>query len=97
MAATMKKTLIISFIFLWGMFWYPLFATGQNPVTEKPKASPPSVEEVIDTLDKRFNAADFSANFTQESTLKALEITDTAKGKAWFKHPGMMRWEYDTP
>ena len=26
-----------------------------------------------------------------------MDITDTASGKAFFKRPGMMRWEYEEP
>ncbi len=68
-------------------------AAAQTPS----KASLDSYEAILEKLEARYNAADFSAEFFQESTLKALDITDTAKGKAWFKHPGMMRWEYETP
>lgn len=52
---------------------------------------------ILEKLEARYNAADFSARFDQESHLKALDITDTASGRVWFKHPGMMRWEYETP
>jgi len=39
----------------------------------------------------------FSAMFLQESSLKAMDITDVATGKLYFKHPGKMRWEYEKP
>ena len=54
-------------------------------------------EDIIKNLEKRYNTADFSARFSQESAFKALDITDTASGKVWFKHPGMMQWEYERP
>ncbi len=57
----------------------------------------PDLERILDRLEKRYNAADFSADFFQESILKAMDITDTAAGRVWFKHPGMMRWAYETP
>ncbi len=56
-----------------------------------------STPEIIARLENRYTGKDFSADFSQESTLQAMDITDTATGKAWFKHPGMMRWEYETP
>lgn len=56
-----------------------------------------SCADMIRKLEKRYNTADFSARFHQESVLKTLDITDTASGKVWFKHPGMMQWEYEQP
>lgn len=53
--------------------------------------------DIIDRLEARYGGKNFSAAFVQKSTLKAMDITDTATGRAWFKHPGMMRWEYETP
>jgi len=72
---------------------------GQNTLPEDSPDLPlsPSAQQIIKKLETRYNAADFSATFSQESTLKALDITDTAAGKVWFKHPGMMRWEYERP
>ncbi|PIP39370.1 MAG: lipoprotein carrier protein LolA [Desulfobacterales bacterium CG23_combo_of_CG06-09_8_20_14_all_51_8] len=70
--------------------------TTEAEVSATP-ASPPSHETLLEKLGARYNAADFSARFHQESLLKALDITDKAAGKVWFKHPGMMRWEYEQP
>jgi outer membrane lipoprotein carrier protein len=39
----------------------------------------------------------FSARFFQTSTLQAMKITDSANGQAYFKKPGMMKWEYIKP
>lgn len=95
----MKKTLLISFIYVSVILCFSGKGIGQDNkrAPAQNPGTPPSVAEVIETLGNRFNAADFSAHFTQESTLKAMDIKDTAKGRAWFKHPGMMRWEYETP
>ena len=41
--------------------------------------------------------ADFEADFTQSSRLEAVGIVDTAKGRASFKPPALMRWHYKTP
>src|SRR6056297_1966798 len=65
------------------------------------QSAPPSdslsKEKIIAQLEARYGGADIKAEFVQESTLEAMDITDTATGRAWFKHPGMMRWAYDTP
>jgi outer membrane lipoprotein carrier protein len=37
------------------------------------------------------------AHFVQESTIKAMEITDVASGRVYVRRPRMMRWEYDRP
>ncbi len=68
-----------------------------EPTTKSESSTLNSHEEILAKLEIRYNAADFTASFSQESTLKALDITDTAAGKVWFKHPGMMRWEYEHP
>lgn len=57
----------------------------------------PGAAAIISRLESRYGGADIAAEFSQESTLKVLDITDTATGKVWFKHPGMMRWEYESP
>lgn len=53
--------------------------------------------QIIRKLEQKYNNADIKAAFSQESTLEAMNITDKATGRVWFKHPGMMRWEYETP
>jgi outer membrane lipoprotein carrier protein len=72
---------------------------AQNPNAQPAAEQKPSesLENIIKNLEKRYNTADFSAHFAQESVLKALDIKDTASGKVWFKHPGMMQWEYEQP
>lgn len=63
--------------------------------TDKPTDQ--STAEIIEKLEARYRKAKIQAEFVQKSTLAAMDITDTATGKVWFKHPGMMRWEYETP
>ncbi len=53
--------------------------------------------QVLDQVEKKYSGASFLTQFSQISTLKALDITETASGKAWFSHPGRMRWQYLTP
>lgn len=56
-----------------------------------------SLNDIIERIEKRYADSGFSARFSQTSTLKAMGITDRASGKAFFKRPGKMRWEYETP
>jgi len=94
----MKIKLIIFTLLLW-LCLVPGISSSQNTVSQPSSAvSPvPLLENIVEKLEKRYSANDFSATFFQESTLKVMDITDTATGKVWFKRPGMMRWEYETP
>ena len=56
-----------------------------------------TLDDIMDRVEKTYSQTGFSADFTQTSTLKALEITDTASGTILVKRPGMMRWEYNQP
>ena len=56
-----------------------------------------NLEEIVAGLEKKYSVADFSADFFQKSTIKAMDITDTAFGKIFVKQPDMMRWEYENP
>ena len=56
-----------------------------------------SLSEIMDKVEKKYDGPDFSAYFIQESTLKAMDISDVASGSILVKRPGMMRWEYDKP
>ena len=48
-------------------------------------------------LEEKYANRGFSADFNQAARLAALDITETATGKAWFTHPGKMRWLYEAP
>lgn len=52
---------------------------------------------IFEGIEKRYATAGFSARFEQLSTLKAMEITDTASGTIVVKRPAMMRWVYEVP
>lgn len=56
-----------------------------------------SLEQILNGMEGRYANSAFSAKFLQESTIKAMEITDFASGKVYVRHPGMMRWEYEEP
>jgi outer membrane lipoprotein carrier protein len=55
------------------------------------------VTAIVEKIEARYAVGGFTASFVQASTLKAMEITDTATGRLWAKHPAKMRWEYDSP
>jgi len=56
-----------------------------------------SLDELMTHVEKQYFKKAFSVRFLQESSLKAMQITDKANGIASFKHPGMMWWKYETP
>lgn len=59
--------------------------------------SAPDLETVLTGIEQRYSGRDFTADFFQTSLLAAIDITETANGKALFSHPGKMRWEYQEP
>jgi outer membrane lipoprotein carrier protein len=56
-----------------------------------------TLEQILDRMEKHYAGSSFKAEFVQESTVKAMEITDFASGKIFVRHPGKMRWEYEKP
>ena len=65
--------------------------------SEKPADIDPLAGEILNHVEKRYTRSAFTARFTIESTLKAMQVTDTASGRLLVKYPGKMRWEYETP
>ena len=59
--------------------------------------SDPALDRILDGMEKRYANSSFSATFLQESTIKAMELTDFASGKVYVRYPGKMRWEYEKP
>jgi outer membrane lipoprotein carrier protein len=75
-----------------------VFAPGFNSITRLAIAeTSPSLDQILSGMEKRYANSKFSARFLQESTIKAMEITDFASGKVYVRHPGQMRWEYEKP
>jgi outer membrane lipoprotein carrier protein len=70
-------------------FWFIM------PVTASDNRS--LEQTVLDGIEDRYGGNSFLANFSQTSTLSALDITETASGQAWFSHPGKMKWQYLSP
>jgi len=63
----------------------------------KSTAASLSLDEILRRVEKRYSVSGFSARFFQASTLKAMNIKDTANGRIYVKRPGKMRWEYEEP
>lgn len=51
--------------------------------------------KIVSGIEAKYANKSFSADFEQASRLTALDVTEIAKGKAWFSHPGKMRWVYE--
>lgn len=89
----MKPKCLIAAMMLLVLLWGPtpaappLGAAGESP----------SLDEVLDRVEKRYSGDGFRADFLQESTIKAMKITDFARGQVFVKYPGKMRWEYQEP
>lgn len=56
-----------------------------------------TLSKILDGVEKKYTGKSFQAQFIQESTIKAMQITDFASGKIFVRYPGMMRWEYENP
>lgn len=56
-----------------------------------------TIEKIISGVESRYNIPGFSADFEQESILKAMAITESASGRLMVCRPGKMRWEYVIP
>lgn len=56
-----------------------------------------SVDEILKKVEAIYTASEFSADFIQVSTIKAMDISDSASGSLFVKYPGKMRWEYQEP
>jgi len=97
----MKRAILLGFVGLCVCFYISPIG-NQNPISafaaDPPKnGSPLSLEDVMAGVEKRYSATGFSASFKQNSTIKAMDITDSASGNLTVKRPGKMRWEYEQP
>jgi outer membrane lipoprotein carrier protein len=72
-------------------------ALGETDIKKEYGSSPVFLNRVLDGLENRYLISGFSAKFTQISTIKSMDIADTAEGELWVKPPGQMRWEYNSP
>jgi outer membrane lipoprotein carrier protein len=70
-----------------------LAAAGYGHAAERKTA-----DSIVDSLQKNYDATvDFTADFRQETEVKALNRSLKAHGKLYFKRPGKMLWRYDEP
>ena len=60
-------------------------------------AADKTIDTIIAGVEGRYNVPGFTADFDQESILKAMAVTDTASGRLMVRQPGKMRWEYLVP
>jgi len=65
--------------------------------TDTKSAQELSIDEILERIEAIYTASEFSAQFIQASTIKAMDITDSASGKLFIKYPGKMKWEYQEP
>lgn len=72
-------------------------ASADQTTPPKQNELKPVDKAIYEGIEKRYSGAGFSARFEQMSTLKAMEITDTAEGTIVVKRPGKMRWVYEAP
>ena len=67
----------------------------QHPCFAAPKLA---TDDVVKKIQAHYDQTKtFSADFTQNYTMKLFKKTNTSKGKILLKHPGMMRWDYQAP
>ncbi len=76
------------------IFTFSTLDGGKNAFAAEPELT---LDQILDRLEQHYANKSFTAEFGQESTLKAMEITDFATGKMYVRYPGMMRWEYEKP
>jgi outer membrane lipoprotein carrier protein len=95
----------MQFKITWFLFFILFFFCGQTVLGDNLSSetvstsndSHLSLDEIINKVEKHYSVSGFSADFSQTSSIKAMEITDSASGRAFFKRSGKMRWEYETP
>jgi outer membrane lipoprotein carrier protein len=72
-------------------------AVDESGQKDQPGTLHMRVDQILDEVEKIYTTSGFSADFVQASTIKAMEITDSASGKLMVQYPGKMRWVYQSP
>jgi len=90
-----KTIKIIILALLWSAI--PLLLSSELRLSAQAADSDLTLEQILDRLEKHYTGNNFKADFVQESTEKAMAITDFASGKIFVRYPGKMRWEYEKP
>jgi outer membrane lipoprotein carrier protein len=80
-------------------FSQPVFSKENEVQPPMPAVKPRTLplDDILKRMESRYSSPGFSARFFQTSTLKAMDITETASGTMMVKRPGMMRWVYEKP
>lgn len=86
----LKQTCILAALLL-TLFMASLCPAGSLSAQENSK------EALLSAIETKYAGKGFSADFAQTARLAALDMTEKATGKAWFSHPGRMKWQYLTP
>lgn len=81
-------TVAVALLTILGGWFQPPLVSGADDTT---------IDKIIAGVESRYNIPGFTADFEQESILKAMAVTDTASGKLMVRQPGKMRWEYLVP
>ena len=89
-AAVQYLPILTIFAISLGLITLPIFT-----LTAAAAESDLNLEQILDRMEAQYTNNSFKAEFAQESTLKAMDISDFASGKIFVRYPGMMRWEYD--
>jgi outer membrane lipoprotein carrier protein len=92
-----KVTYFLLIVCLFSVSSVVLSQDSSQKLNVTPNISDLSLDYIIQKVETRYAVSGFSANFFQVSTIKAMKITDTAYGRAFFKRPDKMRWEYEKP
>jgi len=74
-----------------------LWASPKPQQNVTPAEEAAIVDRIMSGVEKQYAGDGFEARFHQESTLRAMDITDTAEGRLLIKRPDKMRWEYERP
>ena len=79
------------------LLWLLILLIGTAGPGTAAAAAEATLDAILDRVETRYAPAGFTARFFQTSTIKAMDITDTASGDIAVKRPGKMRWTYETP
>ena len=74
-----------------------LILTAASAFGAQPDGQSAALDTLISKIEQRYTLSGFTAKFDQYSTIKSMDITDTAGGMLYIRRPGKMRWEYEKP
>ena len=83
--------IVFSFLLTIGAIFLPPTVDAADDAADN------TIDQIIAGVEARYNVPGFTAEFDQESILKAMAVTDTASGRLMVRQPGKMRWEYVVP